>query len=191
MKTTAKNTANTGKINNDAVTGKTAIRPSLSSKDSAIVPNKDFDNIENPQNPLTVVIEEQPKKQDEQVTNQNAEAPLATTKAEIKEDMQQHKPARNLDSTVQLVLNLNRRISQRGKLIETIDNLKAFEIILQDDAEETGTNHFQGCELTIKDDEGRKFTTKNSFIIRAVATNVYDLCTEKLGEIESEIFIPA
>lgn len=190
MKTTAKNTATTGKVNNDAVTEKTAIRPSLSSKESAIVPNKDFDNVENPQNPLMVIVEEQPKKQDDPVAI-NTEVPKETSKVEIKEDMQQSKPARNLDSTVELVLNLNRRIGQRGKLIETIDNLKAFEIIQQDDAEETGTNHFQGCELTIKDDEGRKFTTKNSFIIRAVATTVYDLCTEKLGQVESEIFIPA
>ncbi|ALL06321.1 hypothetical protein AQ505_12920 [Pedobacter sp. PACM 27299] len=190
MKTTAKNTATTGKVNNDAVTEKTAIRPSLSSKESAIVPNKDFDNVETPQNPLMVIVEEQPKKQDDQVAY-NTEVPKETSKVEIKEDMQENKPARNLDSTVELVLILNRRIGQRGKLIETIDNLKAFEIIQQDDAEETGTNHFQGCELTIRDDEGRKFTTKNSFIIRAVATTVYDLCTEKLGEIESEIFIPA
>lgn len=197
MKTTVKNNANTSKINNNGVTEKTAIRPAIPSKNSAIEPSKEFDgeNVEREatigQNPPIVIIEEQPKAQEQEIINNAVEPATEPTKVEIKQDMQENKPVRNLDSTVKLVLDLNRRITQRGKLIETIDNLQAFEIKQQDDAEETGTNHFQDCELTIEDDKGRKFVTKNSFIIRAVATTVQDLCVEKLGEIEGEIFIPA
>jgi len=195
MKTTVKNTATTGKINNNGVTEKTAIRPAIPPKDTAIIPNKEFDNVENTatigENPPIVIIEEQPKNQGNEAVNNITEATTEPTKIEIKQDMQENKPARNLDSTVKLVLDLSRRIAQRGKLVETIDNLQAFEIKQQDDAEETGTNYFQGCELTIEDDKGRKFVTKNAFIIRAVASTVQDMCTEKLGEIEGEIFIPA
>ena len=68
--------------------------------------------------------------------------------------------------------------------------LEAFEIAQKDDAEETDSNHFQGCELTIEDDKGREFTTKNPFIINAVAKMVNTLCVDKLTEIEGEIFIP-
>lgn len=58
--------------------------------------------------------------------------------------------------------------------------------------QETDTsNHYQGCELTIEDDKGREFTTKNPFIINAVAKMVNTLCVDKLAEIEGEIFIPA
>ncbi|MNY28836.1 hypothetical protein D3C86_1628380 [compost metagenome] len=104
--------------------------------------------------------------------------------------MHEQKPALNLEATIKLALDLNRRINQRGKLLETIGTLEAFEIAQKDDAEETDSNHFQGCELTIEDDKGREFTTKNPFIINAVVKMVNTLCVDKLTEIEGEIFIP-
>jgi len=109
---------------------------------------------------------------------------------EIKEQLKDEKPALNLEATIKLALDLNRRINQRGKLLETIGTLEAFEVAQKDDAEETDSTHFQGCELTIEDDKGREFTTKNPFIINAVAKMVNTLCVDKLAEIEGEIFIP-
>lgn len=113
------------------------------------------------------------------------------TKIEIKEQLKEEKPALNLEKTIKLALDLNRRINQRGKLLETINTLEAFEIAQKDDADETDTNFFQGCTLTLEDDKGREFTTKNPFIIREVASRVNALCVDKLAEIEGEIFIPA
>lgn len=112
------------------------------------------------------------------------------SKVEIKGELAQQRPALNLDSTIKYALELNRRISQRGKLIETIKTLEEFEIAQQDDADETENNHYQRCELTIGDDKGREFTTKNPFIINAVAVMVDQLCVDKLAEIEGEIQFP-
>lgn len=137
-----------------------------------------------------------PAKESEQVKPQSEapkqDAPKAEpTKVEIKEQLKEEKPAFNLERTIKLALDLNRRINQRGKLLETISTLEAFEVAQQDEAEETDNNFFQGCTLTIEDDKGREFTTKNPFIIREVASKVNTLCVDKLAEIEGEIFIPA
>lgn len=57
----------------------------------------------------------------------------------------------------------------------------------KDDADETESNHYQRCKLTIEDDKGREFAPKNPFIINAVATMVNKLCIDKLAEIEGDI----
>ncbi|MEO6523027.1 MAG: hypothetical protein ABIN91_15195 [Mucilaginibacter sp.] len=148
--------------------------------------------------------EEQPEPKTEQV---KAEAPKAETvtkgeqaqtgatavkeepKAEVKPEPV--KPALNLEEVLKLVTELNRRKIQRDKLLETIGNLEAFEIELKEDADETDGNHYQGCVLTIEDDQRRKFTTKNPVIIWTVAQQVNSLCVNKLAEIEAGIIIPA
>jgi len=107
-------------------------------------------------------------------------------KTELKE-----KPVMNLESTLKLVEELHRRKMQRDRLMGTIDTLETFEIAQQEDAEETDSNHFQGCTLTIEDDERRKFTTKNPVIIQAVAQFVNRMCVDRLAEIEAGIIIPA
>jgi len=101
------------------------------------------------------------------------------------------KPALNLEEVLKLVTELNRRKIQRDKLLETIDNLEAFEIELKEDEDETDGNYYQGCVLTIEDDKRRKFTTKNPVIIWTVAQQVNSLCVNKLAEIEAGIIIPA
>lgn len=114
----------------------------------------------------------------------------ATEKPKV-EDQPKQKPALNLESTLKLVEELHRRKIQRDKLLNTIDTLEAFEVAQLDDAEETDSNHFQGCELTIEDDDRRKFTTKNPYIISKVAEYINTLCLDRLAEIEGEIFLPA
>lgn len=101
------------------------------------------------------------------------------------------KPALNLESTLKLVEELHRKKIQRQRLLDTIDTLEAFEVAQIDDADETEASHFQGCVLTIEDDERRKFTTKNSVIIQAVAQFVNRMCVDRLAEIEAGITIPA
>ncbi|WP_316753260.1 hypothetical protein [Pedobacter gandavensis] len=189
--------ATKGTVNNQAVTEKTAIRPALASNSTALTPSKTFEEVKKEENAvimptLPVVITAEPPKEEVKAVENVVNQPIAeATKMEIKEDLQETKPARNLDSTVKLVLDLNRRINQRGKLLETIENLESFEIKQHEDADETETNRFSRCMLTIEDDKGNEFTTKNTFIISAVAAQVLNLCSEKLGEIEGEIFIPA
>jgi len=101
------------------------------------------------------------------------------------------KPALNLEETLKLVAELNRRKIQRDKLIETIDNLEAFEVDMKEDADETDGNIYQGCTLTIEDDNRRKFVTKNPVIIFTVAQQVNRMCVDKLSEIEAGIILPA
>jgi hypothetical protein len=172
-------------------TDKSAIRPAVPLKDNAnqVDPDKEKSKAET-QNANSVKAEEQPKETTKAVAV-IVEAPKPEpTKMEIKEQLKEEKPAMNLEATIKLALDLNRRINQRGKLLETIGTLEEFEVAQKDDAEETDSTHFQRCELTIEDDKGREFTTKNPFIINAVAKMVNTLCVDKLAEIEGEIFIP-
>ncbi|UKT62711.1 hypothetical protein [Pedobacter mucosus] len=99
--------------------------------------------------------------------------------------------ALNLESTLKLVEELHRRMVQRGRLVYIINNLDKFEIEQKEEAEDTASNYYQGCELQITDDKRNKFSTKNPVIIKAVALFVRELCTNRLGEIEAEITLPA
>ncbi|MEO6520535.1 MAG: hypothetical protein ABIN91_02585 [Mucilaginibacter sp.] len=101
------------------------------------------------------------------------------------------KPALNLEETLKLVAELNRRKIQRDKLLETIGNLEGFEVEMKEDADETDSNIYQGCTLTIEDDNRRKFVTKNPVIIFTVAQQVNSMCVGKLAEIEAGIILPA
>lgn len=174
-------------------TDKSAIRPAVPLKENAnqVDPDKEKPKAEaGTAKPVAGKPEQQPKQETKEVAVVT-EAPKAEpTKMEIKEQLKEERPAMNLEATIKLALDLNRRINQRGKLLETIGTLEAFEVTQKDDAEETDSTHFQRCELTIEDDKGREFTTKNPFIINAVAKMVNTLCVDKLAEIEGEIFIP-
>lgn len=84
------------------------------------------------------------------------------------------------------VLNLEGTL----RLVHTIHNLDQFEIEQKEEAEDTLSNYYQGCEIQITDDKRNKFSTKNPVIIRAVAQFVRELCTSRLAEIEAEITLP-
>lgn len=176
----------------NASTDKSAIRPAVPLKENAnqVDPDKEKKAEAETAKPVTGKIEEQPKQETKAVALASEEPKTEPTKMEIKEQLKEEKPAMNLEATIKLALDLNRRINQRGKLLETIGTLETFEVAQKDDAEETDSTHFQRCELTIEDDKGREFTTKNPFIINAVAKMVNTLCVDKLAEIEGEIFIP-
>ncbi|MBB6239941.1 hypothetical protein HDC90_004603 [Pedobacter sp. AK013] len=193
MKTTVINSsaiANNGSVDNKA-NGLAGGAAAASNGGSAIVPNKDFDKPSG--NGKTAVKAGEGAKVETLKAKMDAEKGEtgAGEKEGGKTAAMEVKAARNLDSTIKLALDLTRRINQRGKLLETIGTLEAFEVAQQDDAEETDVNFYQGCTLTIEDDNGREFSTKNPFIIKAVAADVNRLCVDKLAEIESEIFIPA
>lgn len=175
----------TAQLNGSGVNGKSEI------KTTQPVNNGTANKVETKAEEVNDIAQSIDLKNVEQVKPE-AEAPkVEPTKIEIKEQLKDEKPALNLEKTIKLALDLNRRINQRGKLLETINTLEAFEVAQKDDADETDTNFFQGCTLTLEDGKGREFTTKNPFIIREVASRVNALCVAKLAEIEGEIFIPA
>lgn len=190
MKTTViTNGKENGAVKNTS-TNKSAIRPAVPLKDANQQDTEKPKSESEMANSTPTKVEEQPKGE-AKTTVVTVEAPKAEpTKIEIKDQLKEEKPAMNLEATIKLALDLNRRINQRGKLLETIGTLETFEVAQKDDAEETDSTHFQRCELTIEDDKGREFTTKNPFIINAVAKMVNTLCVDKLAEIEGEIFIP-
>jgi hypothetical protein len=63
------------------------------------------------------------------------------------------KPVMNLENTLKLVEEMHRRIKQRSKLLETINNLEGFQVELKEEADTTDTNYYTGCLLTIEDDK--------------------------------------
>jgi len=185
MKTTVIGSGIDSAITVNKATEKGAIRPS--------VPLKDANKIEAKEEPKGEAVAVKPAETSKEATKQIVTpepAKAEPTKMELKEQLQEQKPQMNLDATIKFALELNRRINQRGKLLETITTLEEFEVLQKDDADETESNHFQRCELTIEDDKGREFTTKNPFIINAVATMVNKLCIDKLAEIEGNIHFP-
>ncbi|WP_113638523.1 hypothetical protein [Nubsella zeaxanthinifaciens] len=168
-------------------TDKKAIRPAVPARDSITGQVIEEPKAEAPKPQAEKT--EQPRETAKQ--NAAAQAPkVEPTKTEIKAQLKEEKAPLNLDSTIKLIETLHRRKIQRDKLLDTIGTLEAFEVAQLDDAEETDSNHFQGCILTIEDDKGKEFSTKNPFIINAVAKYVNTLCVDKLAEIEGEIIIP-
>lgn len=127
-----------------------------------------------------------------EITKPQAEAPKTEEKTpEAKPVEQETKPALNLEGTLKLVEELHRRKIHRDNLLSTINTLDGFKVLVQDENEDIDSVQFQGCKLTIEDDDRNSFVTKNPAIIKAVAEFVNKLCVDKLAEIESNIVIPA
>jgi len=143
---------------------------------------------EKPKEEIKAGEAEKPTPQAEQV---KAEAPKAEEPKKVAEEVKPAKPVLNLEGTLKLVEELHRRKVQRDKLMETIQNLEAFEVNQKDEAEESGITNYSRCELTIADDKGKSFTTKNPVIIFHVTQYVNALCIDKLAQIEAGIIIPA
>eukprot|EP00388_Colpodella_angusta_P009423 GDKJ01025099.1.p1 GENE.GDKJ01025099.1~~GDKJ01025099.1.p1 ORF type:complete len:169 (-),score=25.87 GDKJ01025099.1:69-575(-) len=100
------------------------------------------------------------------------------------------KPVLNLEATLKVVDDLHRRSIQRINLLSRINQLEDFEITLIEEGDELETNHFQGCQLIISDDKGRKFVTQTAGLIKLVAEFIHTACLEKLSEIEANIVFP-
>lgn len=115
---------------------------------------------------------------------------LAKEKAAIRKEVADQKNPPNLETTLQLLENLQTRMRQRNKLIHTIENLNSFELEITNEEDEFGSHRFHGCELKISDDNRKEFITGNPVVIAAVAEFVKNKCLEKLAEIEATIVLP-
>ena len=189
MKTTVISSARTNTVSNKVENTPTTGNSNGVSTNGAITPSKSFDAVK--VEPVNKLVEVNAPLSTEAPKAEKTEVKAELTKAELREQIAVQKPALNLEGTLKLVEELHRRKIQRDKLIETIDNLEGFEVAQKNDAEETDSNHFQGCELTIGDDKRREFVTKNPVIIKKVAEYIHMLCVGRLAEIEGEIFLPA
>ena len=129
------------------------------------------------------IVAEQPKAE--------AEKPKVEEPKKVAGEVKPAKPVLNLEGTLKLVEELHRRKVQRDKLMDTIQSLEAFEVNQKDEAEESGITNYSRCELTIADDKGKSFSTKNPVIIFHVTQYVNALCIDKLAQIEAGIIIPA
>lgn len=127
---------------------------------------------------------EKPKVENKEITNEVKES------EKPKEFAQITKPVLNLEATLKVVNDLHRRSIQRDNLLNRIHQLEAFEIALIEEGDELETNHFQGCQLIISDDKGRKFVTQTAGLIKLVSEFIHTACMEKLGEIEANIVFP-
>ena len=186
MKTTVITSNKTDKING-SVLNKIGENNAESLKSNDLVLNKDSGKNE-PDNGVTKEHDVNQVQHFELLKDK--EIDTESPKPVIKEQFRDVKPAMNLEQTLKWVETMHRRKVQRDKLVGTIDTLEAFEVAQLDDADETDNNHFQGCVLSIVDDNRKEFSTKNPFIIAAVASYVKSLCVDKLAEIEGEIVIP-
>jgi hypothetical protein len=95
----------------------------------------------------------------------------------------------NLEQTLKLVEDLHLKKRQRDRLELSINELNAFNIS-QKNEDLDDKSYYSGCEITLKDDERRAFTTKNPVIIREVIEYLNIRFTEKLTQLEASIVLP-
>jgi hypothetical protein len=156
--------------------------------------NKDSKPQTEPAGPAEVKTEtskaDAPKAETVKTDAPKAEAPKAEVAPVAEGKPEPKKIVLNLEGTLKFIEEMHRKAKQRTKLQDTIKNLDDFEVELRDEADTADTNYYNGCVLTIEDDNRRKFETKNPTIIWTVAQLVNNMCVEKLAEIEAGIVIP-
>ncbi|MBS7565087.1 hypothetical protein KHS38_11790 [Mucilaginibacter sp. Bleaf8] len=101
------------------------------------------------------------------------------------------KPALNLDETIKIVEELHRKKEKRNLLANTLLKLDNFVINYEreDDLEDTNSNYFTGCILTIKDENRKEFATKNPVLIAEIVDFLKEKTLAKITEVEAEIVI--
>ncbi|MBC7387616.1 MAG: hypothetical protein H7329_00250 [Opitutaceae bacterium] len=197
MKTTTVNTPTNGKLNGTTVNRASIENKKEQPKVNGLPISKEFEDKKGEEEPKTEApkvenLQPQTEQVDPNAEKAETELPKAEpSKSEIKEQLKQEKPALSLDHTIKLIETLHRRKIQRDKLLGTIGTLEAFEVAQMEEEDAEENTKFQRCDLKIGDDKGNEFSTKNPFIINAVAKYINTLCVNKLAVIEGEIFIPA
>ncbi len=187
-------------------TVKTNIRPNITGKEAKNAANEDNAPAQTPQVEETNAPE---VKTDSSVAVDNQPADTtATPKAEEVKPAGEEKPQpelskkelkeglirnhlRSLDQTVNLVLNLSRKIKQRDMYKIYLDTLSEFQINQIEEDENEGNRDFQSCELIIRDGKGREFINRNPKVIGGTVDFMGGRFLERLAEIEAEIVIPA
>lgn len=95
----------------------------------------------------------------------------------------------NLDETMKLVEDLHMKKRYRDRLESSIELLGAFEV-KQKNEELDDHSYYTGCKISIKDDAGNEFVTKNPTIIGDIVNHLMQKFNEKRTEIEASIVLP-
>ncbi|OJV50969.1 MAG: hypothetical protein BGO31_10910 [Bacteroidetes bacterium 43-16] len=114
----------------------------------------------------------------------------AKEKADLKQQIKKEKPVYNLEATLEVLSNLQTKMRQRRRLLETVEKLENFVIETEKDEDELGGGHFTGCSLKIEDDNHNQFKTNNPVVIDAVTQFIKEKCESRLTEIEADIVLP-
>ncbi|MES2456852.1 MAG: hypothetical protein V4594_14965 [Bacteroidota bacterium] len=132
-------------------------------------------------------MQEQPKPEQNKVQT-NTEP----SKAELKEQLTQIKPALNLEQTLKLVAELAKRTALRDRYKGYIENLEGFEQEQKENIDELeDETAFQLCEMVITDSKGNRFSTKSPSVIKGTVNFISARFAERLAEVEAGIVLPA
>lgn len=102
---------------------------------------------------------------------------------------QPKKMALNLDSTLEIVTQLHRKVKHRNNLISYSEKLDAL-VIKDREVHEFEGNSWSDATLTIRDSDRNIFELKNANIIGFIINAMTLKFREKIEEIEAEIILP-
>lgn len=92
------------------------------------------------------------------------------------------KPALNLDETVQVIMNLGKKIRQAQNLKTQGSQLEEFEI--------KNEGEYQSHSLNISDSNRRSFETKDAQLIKDVVNFIKKRIYETVTDLEANIILP-
>lgn len=95
----------------------------------------------------------------------------------------------NLAETMRIIDDLHTKTRHRNKLEVYYDVLAKFKIEHEEE-DLVNRNYYNGCLLSIKDDNRDSFELKNPALIREVVEYLMKRFDEKRQEIEAEIILP-
>ena len=131
-------------------------------------------------------------KQDGETKPQAEQNKPEPSKAEVKEQLAQQKPALNLEETLKLVAELAKKTALRDRYKENIESLEKFEELQKEEVDELeDETAFQQCELIIINHKGGfRFSTKSPSVIKGTVGFIGGRFAERMAEVEAEIVIP-
>ncbi|MET7000670.1 hypothetical protein [Chitinophaga defluvii] len=85
---------------------------------------------------------------------------------------------------------LHRKNVKLDRVKEDFLKLKEFEIELKEEPENTETEYFTGCSISVSDDKGHRYGVKNPRLVHAVVALLKSMYEAKIVELEGEIVWP-
>ncbi len=95
--------------------------------------------------------------------------------------------AMTVENVVKWVGDMNYLNNALARLKDNADRLRAFEITRKAEPDDTESNYWSGCVLTIKDDNRKEYSLKNPALIAMTVEFLFGTYDNKAAEIESTI----
>lgn len=96
----------------------------------------------------------------------------------------------NFDQRKEAIEALHRKTVKLNRVKEDFLKLKEFEIELKEEPENTETEYFTGCSISVSDDKGHRYGVKNPRLVFACVSLLKSLYEAKIVELENEIVWP-